>query len=229
MNGELPTSADLQAAWEDLQDIYVSHLERHEVKIPQTDYYDGLAKSIWLSVLHYHEGKEVHKDLISDVCQRDLPGSARDQQVRHLKRDGWRLASAKRGYHKLDPYQPSLEWINDKARRDGILNARSFEDIKVVFGHTCATCGAREGRPDRRYGEDKVVLQQGHRDPHQPATDKNNIIPQCQFCNRAYRGDFVFDENGRVRAVAGIGPIQRATLEIKRKVFAWLSEHLHRR
>ena len=30
-----------------------------------------------------------------------------------------------------------------------------------------------------------------------------------QFCNRAYRRDFTFDEKGRTRAVADIGPAQR--------------------
>ncbi len=224
MNGELPTREELQQAWEDLQDIYTQYLKRHDVKIPNSTRYNGVAKSIWLSVLHYYEDEQVHKDLISDICQRDLPNSARDQQVRHLKRDGWRLAPAKRGFHLLDPYQPSAEWINDKARRDGVLNAGSFEDIKTVFGDSCATCGAREGRPDPRYGEDKVVLQQGHRDPFKPATDMTNIIPQCQFCNRAYRKDFVFDEKGRAWAIADIGPIQRATVEIKRRVFSWLNE-----
>lgn len=227
MNGELPKREELQLAWEEIQDIHSRFLKRHEVKIPNATRYNEIAKSIWLSVLHHYKDKEVHKDLISDVCQRDLPGSARDQQVRHLKRDGWRLAPSRRGCHLLDPYRPSTEWINEKARRDGILNAETFDDIKNAYGDSCATCGAREGRPDPRYGEDRVVLQRGHRDPSKPAT-KTNIIPQCQFCNRAYRKDFVFDEKGRAWAVADVGPIQRATQEIKRRVFDWLNEYFQK-
>ena len=38
------------------------------------------------------KNEEVHKDFISQVCQRDKPDLGQDQQVRHLKRDGWYLA-----------------------------------------------------------------------------------------------------------------------------------------
>ena len=219
----LPNPEDLQKAWQDLCQIHAQYLQRHGVILPATAQYTGRAKSIWLAVLHYYENQEVHKDVISDVCQRDKSGLARDQQVRHLKRDGWRL-TGKRGFHKIDPYQPSLEWINKKSRQAGRLKAKTFAELKQVYGNSCATCGAREGRPDPRYGEDKVSLQQGHIDPAQTADDIKNIIPQCQFCNRAYRRDFVFDTKGRVYAVADIGPVERASLAVKRDLFAWLKQ-----
>jgi len=221
---ELPSEFELQEAWEELQEIHSQYLARHEVSIPRVSQYNQRAKSIWLAVLFFYVGEDVHKNTISAVCQRDNPDLAPDQQVRHLKRDGWRLISDGRGNHNLDPYQPSLELLNDKARRDGLLSAESFEQVKKAFGFSCATCGAREGRPDPRYGEDKVVLQRGHRDPAKPATDKLNIIPQCQFCNRAYRGDFVFDEKGRAWAVADIGPVQRASAEVKKKILQFLRD-----
>ena len=221
---KLPNSAELQKAWEELQDIHARYLARHDVKLPQAIQYNERAKSIWLAVLFHYQGLDVHKNTISAICQRDKPDLAPDQQVRHLKRDGWRLKSDGKGNHNLDPYQPSLEVLNIRNRRDGLLSAESFEDVKRVFGHSCATCGAREGRPDPRYGEDKVRLQRGHRDPAKPAADKQNIIPQCQFCNRAYRGDFVFDEKGRAWAIADIGPVQRASTEAKQKVLRFLRE-----
>lgn len=221
---ELPSKLALQKAWEELQDIHSQYLARHDVRIPRANQYNERAKSIWLAVLFHWHGEDVHKNTISAVCQRDNPGLAPDQQVRHLKRDGWRLESDGRGNHRLDPFQPSLEFVNVKSRRDGLLSAESFADIKRVFGHSCATCGAREGRPDPRYGEDIVVLQRGHRDPAKSAGDRLNIIPQCQFCNRAYRGDFVFDEKGRAWAIADIGPVQRASSDVKRKVLRFLRE-----
>ncbi|MXX51335.1 MAG: hypothetical protein F4Z39_09980 [Chloroflexi bacterium] len=221
---KLPNSTELQKAWEELQDIHAQYLARHDVKLPRAIQYNERAKSIWLAVLFHWEGQDVHKNTISAVCQRDNSNLAPDQQVRHLKRDGWRLISDGQGNHNLDPYQPSLELLNDKTRRDGLLSAKSFEEVKRAFGYSCATCGAREGRPDPRYGEDKVKLQRGHRDPAKAATDKLNIIPQCQFCNRAYRGDFVFDEKGGALAIAGIGPVQRASDEVKQKVLRFLRE-----
>ena len=93
-----------------------------------------------------------------------------------------------------------------------------------MYENRCATCGTKEGEPSHRYGEDKVVLQQGHRDPSKPATDLDNIIPQCQFCNRAYRGDYVFDDKGRVSAIADLRPVQKATKSVQRKVYEWLKK-----
>lgn len=220
---ELPSPAELQKSWNDLRDIHTEYLKKHAVKIPKHERYDQVAKSIWLAVLHFYKNEPVHKDLISDVCQRDRPTLGRDQQVRHLKRDGWKLTGSG-GCHQLDPYQPSLEWLNESTRHERRLNATTFAELKKQYGNKCATCGAMEGRPDSRYGEDIVLLQQGHMNPHQ-AAGKGNIIPQCQFCNRAYRRDFVFDEKGRAHAVADIGPVQRATSDVKRRIFEWLTNH----
>jgi len=220
----LPTSSELQKAWEDIQDIHEQYLAKHGVKLPRANQYKERAKSIWLAVLFHYQGEDVHKNTISAICQRDNPSLAPDQQVRHLKRDGWRMRSDGKGNHNLDPFQPSLELLNDKIRREGLLSAVLFDDIKRTFGYSCATCGAREGHPDPRYGEDKVVLQRGHRDPAKAATDTLNIIPQCQYCNRAYRGDFVFDEKGRAWAIADIGPVQRASSDVKKKVLQFLRD-----
>lgn len=130
---ELPTSEALQRAWDDLREIHTEYLQRHGVKIPDTGQYRRFAKSIWLAVLHYYQNKSVHKDTISDICQRDQPKLGRDQQVRHLKRDGWKLTGA-RGYHRLDPYQPSPEWVNEMARQRGRIEAETFAEVKQLYG-----------------------------------------------------------------------------------------------
>ncbi len=217
----LPNKTELQRAWEELQSIHTEYLKPHGVKIPGSSFYDEQAKSIWLAVLHYYAGTAVDKNVISDVVKRDRPDLSHDQQVRHLKRDGWSLLG--RGKHELNPYRPSLEWINARNRRDSRLNARSFDDIKSLFGNRCATCGAREGQLDPRYGEGAVQLQQGHMDPEKPA-NLSNIIPQCQYCNRAYRSDYVFDEKGRVKAIADIRPVRQATRTVQKRVFEWLRD-----
>ena len=102
-----------------------------------------------------------------------------------------------RGSHALNPYKVSPEFETDKRRRQGTLSAKNFDELKEVFGNQCATCGAKEGETNPRYGDDIVELQRGHKDPDKPMT-LDNIIPQCQFCNRAYRRDYVFDDKGRV-------------------------------
>ncbi len=221
MTNSLPTESELQEAWIELQEIHETYLLPYEVKIPHVDQYYETARSIWLAVLFYYKEEQVHKDVISDVCQRDKPGLARDQQVRHLKREGWHL-SGKGGYHSLDPFQPSPEWVTERNRRSGRLGAADFTQLKKFYGNACATCGAKEGRPDPRYGQDIVALQHGHMDPAKPANDKDNIIPQCQFCNRAYRSDYVFDDKGRVYAVADVGPVRRASRQVQKKIYEWL-------
>lgn len=42
------------------------------------------------------------------------------------------------------------------------------------------------------------------------------------ICNRSYRGDFVFDDKGRVYAVADTTPVKRASEEVQRKILDYL-------
>ena len=218
---DIPTDAELSDAWQQVSDIHSEYLERHGVKLPTKEHY----KWVWLATLYHHIGNFVHKDLVSAATRRVFPSAGADQQVRHLKRDGWHLESDRRGGHKLDPYQPSPEFTNDRQRRKGQLDAADFGELKTVFSNKCATCGAREGRPDPRYGSDVVKLQKGHMDPEGPADDKANIIPQCQFCNRAYKNDFTFDEKGRARAIASPAPVKRASPKVRKDVRTWLANN----
>lgn len=217
----MPTQEELQTAWVDLQAIHKEYLAVHGVSIPRVDDYRENNKAVWLAVLWHYKDKEVHKDEISAIVRRDIKGSAADQQVRHLKRDGWDIGR-KPGQHKLNPYNPSEEFLTTSARKRMRLSGGGFDSIKKAFGGRCATCGAREGQPDPRYGGGAVRLQQGHRDPHQPGDDPANIIPQCQFCNQSYKSDFVFDEKGRAYAVASTRPVSRASASVQQSILDWL-------
>ena len=98
------------------------------------------------------------------------------------------------------------------------MGTADFEEKKKAFGFRCATCGAVEEETDPRYGG-VVELRQCPRDPRKPTDDYQNIIPQCANCSKAYEDDFVFDERGRAYAVAGIGPVKRASKAVKQKIF----------
>lgn len=217
----LPNPEELQTAWTDLQAIHKEYLAVHGVRIPQTDHYAQNNKAAWLAMLWHNKTREIHKDEIAAIVRRDIPDAAADQQIRHLKRDGWNIGT-RPGWHKLNPYSPSPEFLNTHARKRMRLGADSFDAIKQAFGARCATCGAREGQPDPRYGQDTVDLQRGHRDPHGEGDDPDNIIPQCQFCNRSYKSDFVFDDKGRAYAVAGINPVRRADAPVQKRILDWL-------
>ena len=220
---ELPAPDRLQKAWEELREIHEEYLAVHDVTIPRVERYNERQKAMWLAMLFLNRHREVHKDEMSALARRDMPKLGADQQVRHLKRDGWAL-SGERGRHRLDPFAPSPEFVRQSARKRSRLSAEDFERLKRAFGGRCATCGAREGRPDPRYGGNPVVLQPGHKNPADAGDDPDNILPQCQFCNQGYKDDFVFDDRGRVRAIAGVGPVRRARRDVQRKVYGWLKK-----
>ena len=213
-----PTRTEIDEAFDDLSRIHRNHLAQHGVNLPRA----GTARALQLAILWHCRDHEVHKDQVSRIVRREIPSAGADQQVRHLKRDGWNITGT-RGRHRLeDPYRPSADHANERARRQGRIQAEDFEAVKQTFGSRCATCGAVEKEPDPRYGGAVTVLQQGHQDPRGRADDPENIIPQCQFCNRAYRGDFVFDDKGRVQAIADVRPVRRASESVQRKIWNYL-------
>ena len=208
-----PTESDLEQAYEKANAIHGKHLSKHGVKMPEW----GRAKGYWFSILIYFSPESVHKDTISDITRTYLPEFARDQEVRHLKRDGWNLEG--KGQHVIkESTKVSPEFKLNKLR----LKASNFEEIKKAFGNRCASCGVLEGEPSFRYGEETTAkLQKGHKDPALPLTQEN-IIPQCQFCNRAYKNDFTFDDKGRVRAVASVNPVKRASKTVQDNIKNYL-------
>ena len=219
MADTLPTRQELEAAYSEAARIHEEHLKRHGVRLPPKT----SVKWVWLAMLYHHLGDRVHKNEISEATRSIFPDAAPDQQVRHLVRDGWNVENIGNGSHVLhDPTRPSATYRTDQARREGRLSAQSFSDLKAVYGNRCASCGSAEGEINPRYGAGKVQLQQGHKDPNGRADDVENIIPQCQFCNRAYRGDFVFDDKGRVKAVADVRPVRRASESVQRKIWSYL-------
>ena len=218
---DLPSPKKLQEAWEVLKSEHKKYLTMYDVKIPDVEKYDETQHSLWLAMLRINLDKGVHKSEMSKLAQRDKPELAADQQVRHLKRAGWNLIDVRRGMHKLDPYKPSPEWNREQTRRRQIDSAELFDDLKKAFGYRCASCGGEEAKPDARYGDGLIELQQGHMNPERPL-QRGNLIPQCQFCSQTYKNDFTFDAKGRVRAIASVGPLRRASKTTQKKALEWL-------
>ena len=88
--------------------------------------------------------------------------------------------------------------FNSNRRKDF---SGDFESIKAKYDYRCATCGSKEG--EKHFIEKSIIttLQQGHMDPSKELKE-GNIIPQCQFCNRADRNRWVYDAKGRVVEIA---------------------------
>jgi hypothetical protein len=86
-------------------------------------------------------------------------------------------------------------------KRVGRVGAKNFEELKAVFGFRYVTCGSQEGKPHLLEPDKRTELQKGHMNPYKFLT-LDNIIPQCQLCNRLYKDNFVFNEKERIVTVA---------------------------
>ena len=94
----------------------------------------------------------------------------------------------------------------------------NWETIKQQYGNRCATCGSEENKKNIHYPNTITKLQKAHIDPFKSLTEEN-IIPQCQKCNRAYRNFWVFDERGRVRGIAKPAIIKKCSEKVKRGIY----------
>ena len=215
----LPLKKEIKAKYSHAKRIFNKHLKATGAKMPL----ENSAKGYWLATLLLNQGEWVHKNYISQVVRKYIKSAAPDQQVRHLKRDGWNLES-KSGYHRIsDPTKTPEGFSYELQKQKVLLTSSDFGEIKKAFGNRCASCGAKQGEVDLRYREQKIQLQKAHMDPRKPIA-KGNIIPQCQYCNRAYLNDFTFDKKGRVRAVASVEPVRRASAYVKKLILQFLNE-----
>ncbi|CAG8471948.1 14319_t:CDS:2, partial [Cetraspora pellucida] len=147
------------------------------------------AKSLWLVYLYKFRSYQVHKDTISDFV-RNLKKIGRDQQQKVAN-----------GYHVLfDIKNPKPTFLYKILKREGRLSAKCWEELKIVYDNRCVNCGALENHHHPRFRDTIVVLQKGHIDPNKPEV-LENIIPQCQICNQTYKDNFVYDENGYIKAI----------------------------
>lgn len=208
-----------------------TYLKQYNINFPKS----GTAKSLWLVFLKKHQGVLVHKDTISAFVSSVKDQSGKDQQVRHLASDGWYIlnkgdkipnenSEVPSGYHMLvNTESPKPNFLFKALKRAGRVSAKNFDQLKIVYGNRCATCGSPEGKPNLTDPNKITELQKGHMDP-QKALTLDNSIPQCQLCNQSYQDDYIFNEKGRVVAVASINPVLRAAQNVQDDIRKKLNE-----
>jgi len=128
----------MQKAWLELRKIHSEYLDECGVKIPNCNNFSDTNQSIWLACLFLNRDRLVHKSEISEVTQHFSPNAGPDQQVRHLKRQGWKIGD-KAGWHQLDPYDISSEFVNESERKRAVLSSSDFNDLKRAYEFRCAT------------------------------------------------------------------------------------------
>jgi len=222
LNGKEYSEEELEKLYNEFKESYKSH--GIDISFPVFRRAGKITKNA-LVLLALYEAYKTGRKWVSKSELNRLIGDQDAQQPRHLPRGyGFHIVSS-RAYENLTDEEKSLigrpppssddfyyalvalDRLSDaySPNRHIGINEVDFEKIKKAYGYRCATCGAKEGEfhhlPQYEGRREKVVLQKGHINPHKPL-EAGNIIPQCQFCNRAYRNWFVFDRNGRVRGVA---------------------------
>ncbi len=110
------------------------------------------------------------------------------KELKNAPKNAYRLVTLERPHPSWTPKRQKVENID-------------FENIKKEYRYRCATCGSKEGEENSRYPGVKTRLQKAHKNPHKPLAG-DNIIPQCEQCNRADRDKWVYDQRGRVVGVA---------------------------
>ncbi len=208
------TSNKINDLYNKIYNQYNCHLKQYNVKMPKL-YLKGnyTLNSLVLIYLYSKVGQIVSKQELTDFL-RTMGFEVNDvQQARHLaQQSGWYILSGTRGDYECKqlgiksgeymlktiekPY-PSYK----KLKRTDSLNANSWDELKKIYNYRCVTCGSKENEPNFLYPSSSTMLQKGHKDPSQPLT-LENTIPQCQFCNRASRDYFVFDNKGRVEKIS---------------------------
>ncbi|BCW95814.1 MAG: hypothetical protein WHS44_07325 [Fimbriimonadales bacterium] len=220
----------LQLGEQEIREIYQMIQTHHQaklahlgVKLPRLEVSGKFTKDA-LALVYLAKGYPqtvwVTKEELTQFVRRYYPNTNDVQSARHLgMQSGFYIVSSRRGNYipKNNPPpsssayllvtldEPHPAFLPD--RRLGSNDA--FEAIKQKYDNRCATCGSREGEPNLRYRNQRTQLQRAHRNPKLPLTEENTI-PQCQFCNRADRNYWVYDERGRVVGVASVKPIQRS-------------------
>jgi hypothetical protein len=165
------------------------------ISLPSKSSQAGLAL-----VFMYNEKRPVSKKELTDFLNTCGIKSNDIQIGRHLKYKGWFVENYTKGFYTLVSIkEPHPNFIKNKRKESKNLN---WDDIKKEYSYKCATCGCKEGEIHRYYSR-KVNLQKGHKNPSKPLT-QDNIIPQCQFCNRQDKDRWIYDSNGRVVGINNI-------------------------
>lgn len=221
----------LKAGYEALVKAHSSFLAKYGVTLPGPDTQQALA----LICLFQHKGKLVSLEALRAFVRKHVPEGSHDIQPRHLKYAGWHvLLSGKsndilplavayvdsqgkprlREAHEKLPNgyillvsetSPSPDFVLRKRR--GSLDRSSWESLVASCDSRCVVCR-----------EKKAHLEKGHKDPSK-GYELDNIIPMCSECNNWASSDVIFDDSGRIIALASPRFVKAASLEVKLLIF----------
>lgn len=223
--------------YDEIKESWENFLEKYDVKMPNLESGNKYTiNALVLIYLYINLGKNISKQELTDFL-KSMGYECNDvQQARHLaQQSGWYILSGTRGDSECQEYniksgEYMLKTIQEpypsykNMKRTESLNASSWEELKKLYNYRCATCGSKEGEKNFLYPASITRLQQGHKDPSM-ALSIDNTIPQCDFCNRASRDYFVFDNKGRVEKINDPKFVLRSSKEIQEKMLKLLIDN----
>ncbi len=221
------SSEQIEELYRLVSEYHSKYLAEKGVQMPSLKTQDGRFTVDALVLVYlareYPETRWVSKSELTQFVRVSRPNTNDVQSARHLgMQKGFYIVSSRRGNYLPEDRPPpnsssyllvSLEephpaFVKGKRSSDDV----NFEGVKKKYRYRCATCGSKEGEPNLRYPKVRTELQQAHCNPKKPLA-ADNIIPQCQFCNRADRNYWVYDRRGRVIGVADLKPIKKSIQE----------------
>lgn len=227
-----PTAAEIQRTYDRLAESHARHLDGLGVQLPALRRPNGDFTLSALTLVYlargYPDVKTVSKSELTRFVRTYYPHVNDVQQARHLAaQHGWYVVSGTRNdgrERKLSPGEYRL--ISLEAAYPGFSAQRRVDSadpdywarLQEAYGYRCASCGSLEGEPHLHWPETLTVLQKGHMDPSRPL-EPGNLIPQCQSCNQADRDFWIYDDKGRVVAVANPAVIDRSPEDVQRRIY----------
>lgn len=233
-NGVIMNKDDIEQAYELVVRYFNEHLKDKGVKLPAlTEGGKFVKDALVLAYLSqgYPNTKVVTKAELTKFIRNYFPETNDVQQARHLgKQKGWFIISGTRdrngvlksGEYKLVTLETPFPGYQQK-RRNVTVTEDSWEKMKREYGYRCACCGSKEGEANIYSQTSITVLQKGHMDPSKELTE-DNMIPQCELCNRPDRNWWIFNKTGRVIAVADPQVILRSSEEVQREMYEILKK-----
>lgn len=217
-----------------IKQYHKQYLESKGVKMPKLKINNHYTKDALILIYltqGYPNTSAVSKSELTEFIKLYFPDTNDVQQARHLgAQNGWFILSGTRndnpsmaipkGYYKLVSLEKPYEGFTAN-RRELLITNDSWTNLKKSYDNKCACCGSEEGKPHRYWKNTIVKLQKGHKDPSKPL-ELSNIIPQCTSCNQADLNNWIYDDKGRVIAVANERVIDHCDLTLQKKIYSRL-------
>ncbi len=226
------TQKTIHKIYKQITGYHEKYLKKHGVNLPKLKNNKGNWTKdalilVYLSQHYPHTQKATKRELTQFIRNR-YPDTNDVQQARHLgAQKGWWILSGgrdnivlslKRGEYQLYTLKEPYPGFKKNRRRTTSLG---WNDIKQSYLYRCATCGSKEGQPHFHWPSAKTKLQRAHKDPAKPLTAEN-IIPQCQKCNRADRNRWVYDDKGRVIKLHSAIVLKTCSESVQKKAYQFL-------